>query len=169
MQGLLLLSRREEIGNVLAHQKRFAFQLRLRRREKPFRLQHRNSWLSARGAEAEQALSPLCVCMCVCVHTHVCMRVGSRERCRPWAMLGYTGHIPVCPGRRMCLAVPTCMCLVDVLAPGEPCGCPWLLVPLEGDAPSSLSVSFSYVCESLPHQAPWPRHAVLGHEHLGLL
>lgn len=53
LQGLLLLSWREEIGNVWAYQKQFALQLCLRGRKKPFLLQHRDSWLSAHGAVAE--------------------------------------------------------------------------------------------------------------------
>lgn len=84
LQGLLLLSWREETGNVLAHQKRFALQLRLRRREKPFLLRHRDSWLSAHGAEAERAPSPLSVCarrhVCTRVHVHVCACVRRAGR-----------------------------------------------------------------------------------------
>lgn len=76
-------------------------------------------------------------------------------------MLAYARPIPVYPGGRVCLAVPTCMCLMDVPVPGEPCGCPGLLEPLEADAPSSLCASFSYICE--------PCALMLEHEHLGLL
>lgn len=106
---------------------------------------------------------PLCVCVCThtCACVCMCMCAGSRERCCPWAMLAYAGHIPMYPGGRTCLMVPTCMCLVDMPAPGEPCGCPGLLGPLEADAPSSLCASFSYICE--------PCAPVLEHEHLGLL
>lgn len=107
---------------------------------------------------------PLCVC--VCAHACVCKHVGSRERCHSRAMLMYAGHVPMCPGRGMCLAVPTCMCLVDMPVPGLPCGCPWLLAPLEGDAPSSLCFPFSYICKPWPHYAQCPHCAMQGHEHL---
>lgn len=157
----------------MAHQKRFALQLRLRRREKPFLLRHHDSWLSAHGAEAEASIVPaLCVRVRTCVHvsvrTRVCTHVASREGSHLQDHVR-AHHIPTCSGRCLCLAVPSWMCPVDVSMPREPCGCPWLLVPLEGDAPSSLCVSFSYSREPQPHRTPWPHHAVLEHEHLGLL
>lgn len=159
MQNLLLLSQREETENVLVHRKRFVLQLCC--------VGGRNLFSSSTviagcqpKAQRQSQRCPLSVRVCTSLCVPACGEQGQVLQLGP------------CWGTQVtspCALAGTSMCPVDVPVPGEPCGCLWLLVSLDGDALSLLCTSFSYICEPWLRQALCPCHALLGHRHLGML